>query len=94
MKLKMQPGMSGSLCVSCRMGQTITYENGDRAIYCHEFAYRAPRIVKPVVQCTAFQEKNTASMRQMEDIAWTLRTNKRGEAIGFSRPSTTRNDDY
>jgi hypothetical protein len=43
----------------------------------------ASRIAFPVTSCSGYSDRRHASMRDMEDIAWVLRSDPRRNQIGF-----------
>lgn len=54
----------------------------DEITHCSEL-YGSPRIRFPVLSCSAYSDKRRPSVREMEDIAWVLRSDARKNAIGF-----------
>jgi hypothetical protein len=43
------------------------------------------RITFPVLSCSDYSDRRRASLRDMEDIAWVLRSDARRNQIGFVR---------
>ena len=79
------------LCQTCRYA-TIVKGPGlrDEIIECRELAFGRQRITFPVHTCTSYADRRQASLREMEEIAWVLRTDARRNEIGFVRASTLR----
>ena len=46
-------------------------------------SYGQNRVRFPVTFCTAHVDKNNPSIREMEEIAWVLRTDPKRKQIGF-----------
>lgn len=85
MKFSMQPNRVSGLCVSCRESQVIEHENGRTVTLCHYYGHPIV-IARPVLRCNQFDDKKTPSEFEMQKIAWTLRTDQSGLAIGFKPP--------
>lgn len=78
------------LCQTCRYatiarGPTL----GDEIIECASL-YGRGRITFPVTYCTAYSGRRQASIHEMEEIAWVLRTDPKRNQIGFVRASKLR----
>ena len=73
-----------SLCVTCRHA-TIVQGPGlqDRIVDCSQLSSRDSRVSFPVHSCSAYSDRRHPSVREMEDIAWILRTDARKKSIGF-----------
>lgn len=88
MRLKIQGGTvrhgEPSLCVTCRHA-TVVQGPGlqDRIVDCGLLSSRDSRISYPVSSCSGYSDKRHPSLREMEDIAWLLRTDARRKNIGF-----------
>jgi hypothetical protein len=87
MRLKIQGGTASnedpSLCVTCRSATIIKGARlRDEIVQCGEL-YRGVPIPFPVVSCSAYSDKRRASIREMEEIAWVLRSDVRKNSIGF-----------
>jgi hypothetical protein len=84
--VKVQPGFT-TLCVRCEYGQVVTFRNDSTTVICHH-GMHPWKVYRSVVQCNEFEDRNTASKHDMEKIAWVVRTDKSGKAIGFTPPVT------
>ena len=51
------------------------------------------RITFPVTYCTAYSDRRQPSVREMEDIAWILRSDPKRNQIGFVPASKLRERD-
>lgn len=79
------------LCVLCNHGLVREYENGDTETICS--ANPAERtITRPVIRCTDYTDRRRDDKYQMEKIAWTIRTDKKGK-FGFQPPVKKDNND-
>lgn len=72
------------LCMTCDYGKVVAYDNGGTEIHCG--LYRSIRVERPVVSCTGYYGKDAVSKGDMEKIAWILRTDRSGQALGFAPP--------
>ena len=84
MKLSVRPGHSPGICGSCRNGMVKEDDRGDRQTFCSSLM-KPLRIFRPVVRCTDYEERTRESEHDMRQIAWVLRTDKRGK-VGFAPP--------
>lgn len=80
------------LCRNCQEAVNTTYDNGEVETWCQAVYNRPRRITRPVARCSDYIEANKTSRHEMEKIAWTLQTDKKGHAIGFA-PPIIKNDD-
>ena len=74
-----------SLCRTCTQGHIITgFCATEEEVFCR-FFYIEREIRFPVRTCTFYEDKRLASKRDMEEIAWTLRstTTKPNQSLGF-----------
>ena len=87
MRLKIHGGTANhsepSLCLTCRFaivvkGRTLR----DEIVGCRKLSDHA-RITFPVTFCTGYADQQLASIREMEEIAWILRSDPRRNQIGF-----------
>lgn len=95
MRVKIQGGtvLEGetSLCVTCRYATIVKGASlREEIIECSELAYGRGRITFAVRSCSAYSDKRRASTREMEEIAWILRSDPKKNEIGFVRASTLR----
>ncbi|HEY7924213.1 MAG TPA: hypothetical protein VII62_13595 [Vicinamibacteria bacterium] len=88
MRLKIQGGTvrhgEPSLCVTCRHATVIHGPSlKDRIVDCGLLMSRDSRISFPVSSCSGYADRRHPTLREMEDIAWVLRTDARRKSIGF-----------
>jgi hypothetical protein len=73
-----------SLCLSCRHATLV---NGtslrDQIVDCGRLASSRSRVPFPVISCSGYSDRRQPSLREMEEIAWVLRTDARKNQIGF-----------
>lgn len=73
-----------SLCVNCKRSSWAKGEKlKEEIVWCHAFERR---ITFKVTQCSDWDDKNHASIYEMESIAWVLRTDGKASKIGFVQP--------
>ena len=58
----------------------------DEIIECSRLSDRS-RITFPVSSCTGYADRRQASIREMEDMAWVLRSDPKWNEIGFVKAS-------
>src|SRR3954449_8374527 len=98
MRVKIRGGTARNgdapLCQTCRYATIVKGPAiGDDIIECAELAYGRGRITFPVTYCTSYSDRRQPSIREMEDIAWILRSDPKRNEIGFVRASTLRERD-
>ena len=77
-----------SLCESCRWSTVIRGPRiGDEIVECRELSYRNQRVPFPVTSCSRHLDRTEASIREMEEIAWILRSDVRRHQVGFVHSS-------
>lgn len=88
MRLKIRGGTvqhgQPSLCTSCKYatvvkGQSLRHE----IVECGQLSGEHNLIGFPVTSCSGYLDRSHASLREMEDIAWVLRTDPKRKQIGF-----------
>ena len=73
-----------SLCLSCRHSIVVKGARlQDEIVECGMLASPHSRITFPVHFCTEYLSRQHASIREMEDVAWVLRTDARRRRVGF-----------
>jgi hypothetical protein len=90
MRLKIQGGTvrygEPSLCLTCRFATIIRGASlQERIVDCGRTTGGPSRIPFAVHSCTGYSDKRQPSIREMEEIAWVLRTDARRSQIGFVR---------
>ena len=88
MRLKIRGGTARhdqtSLCNTCRHATVVRgIRLGDEIVECDALAYHNNRVTFPVTFCTGFVERQHPTIREMEDIAWVLRTDAKRQRVGF-----------
>jgi hypothetical protein len=77
-----------SLCETCRWSTIIRGAKlGDEIVECDQLSYRNQRVPFPVTSCSRYGDRRQPSLRDMEDIAWVLRSDPRRNQVGFVRSS-------
>jgi hypothetical protein len=72
------------LCQTCRYATIVRGVTlRDELIECQELAFGRQRITFPVTYCTSYSDSRRPSLREMEQIAWVLRTDANRNQIGF-----------
>ena len=87
MRLKIRGGTVNhgdpSLCSTCRFATIVKGQRlRDEIVECRRLADHS-RITFPVTFCTGYADQRLASIREMEEIAWILRSDPRRNQIGF-----------
>ena len=87
MRLKIHGGTVNSsepsLCHTCRFATIIKGQRlHDEIVECARLSDHA-RITFTVTTCTAYADRRRASIHEMEEIAWVLRSDPRRNQIGF-----------
>ncbi len=95
MRVKIRGGIAAEsdtpLCQTCRYATIVRGPAlGDEIVQCADLAYGRGRITFPVSYCTSYSDRRQPSLREMEEIAWVLRTDARRNEIGFVRASKLR----
>jgi hypothetical protein len=73
-----------SLCLTCRHATIIQGTSlQQRIVEYGRLSEGGCRIAFPVTSCTEYSDRRLPSLREMEEIAWVLRTDARRKQIGF-----------
>jgi hypothetical protein len=91
MRLKIRGGTANSgepsLCFTCRFATVVRGQRlREEIVECRRLSDDS-RITFPVNFCTGYADRRHASLREMEDIAWILRSDPRRNEIGFVKAS-------
>lgn len=79
-----------SLCRTCSYGHLIKgFRATEEEVFCRYF-YLEREIHFPVSECTFYEDRRLASKREMEEIAWVLRTDMPRRRVGFISPEQLR----
>ena|SRR5436190_17875128 len=86
MRLKIRGGTvdhgQPSLCLTCRFATIVKGQSlRDEIIDCSRLDGR--RVPFAVMSCTGYSDLRRASLRDMEDLAWVLRSDATTSRIGF-----------
>ena len=98
MRIKIQGGTvdhgQQSLCESCRWATVIRgHKIGDEIVECDQLSSRDPRVLFPVMSCSRYSDRQLASVKEMEEIAWILRSDPHRNQVGFVRSSRLNDDE-
>jgi len=73
-----------SLCETCRWSTVVRGTRlGDEIVDCSQLSWRNQRVPFPVVSCSGYGDRRRPSLREMEEIAWILRSDPQRNKIGF-----------
>ena len=73
-----------SLCQTCRNATVVQGPSlQDRVVDYGLLSSRDSRIPFPVSSCSGYSDRRHPTLREMEDLAWVLRTDSRRRNIGF-----------
>lgn len=92
MRLKIRGGTVNhgepSLCLTCRFATVVKGRTlRDEIVECDKLSYGHNRITFPVTFCTGYADRRHASIREMEEIAWVLRSDPKKNEVGFVKAS-------
>ena len=82
-----------SLCLTCRWATVIRGPRLNNEIVVCKELYPERRVTFPVVKCTGYADSRLASLREMEEIAWILRSDSLRKRVGFVRSSELEDKD-
>jgi hypothetical protein len=88
MRIKIKGGTARddepSLCLTCRNATIIRGRTlRDEIIDCGLLYREDSRITFPVASCSGYSDRRQPTLREMEEMAWVLRTDRRKSTIGF-----------
>ena len=76
------------LCETCRWSTIVRGTKlNDEIVECAQLSYRNRRVTFPVTFCSDYKDRRQASLREMEEIAWVLRSDPHRSSVGFVRSS-------
>ena len=98
MRLKVRGGTvqhgESSLCLTCRWATVVTGTSlRHHIVECGQLASGHNLITFTVTSCSGYSDRRLPSLREMEEIAWVLRTDPKRKEIGFVRASELRPKD-
>jgi hypothetical protein len=80
-----------SLCQTCRYATIIKGTTQKHEIVeCGRLAEVRNRITFAVTSCTSYSDRRHASIWEMQEMAWVLRSDPKRNQIGFVRPRSSR----
>jgi hypothetical protein len=80
-----------SLCLTCRWATVVKGAAlRDQIVECGQLSHGHNRITFAVTSCTGYVDRRRASLREMEEIAWILRSDPKKNQIGFVRAAELR----
>lgn len=83
-----------SLCESCRWSTVIRgVRLADEIVECSQLSYTNQRIPFPVASCSGYSQRHRPTLREMEEIAWVLKSDPRRNQIGFVHPNKLTEDE-
>ena len=83
-----------SLCLSCRWATVIRGPRlSNEIVECAQLSFVKRRVTFPVVRCSDYSDRRLASIREMEEIAWILRSDSLRNKVGFVRSSELKEDE-
>jgi hypothetical protein len=90
MRVKIHGGTANhgapSLCQTCRWATIIRGPRlNNEIVECSQLAFTARRITFPVLHCSDYSDRRLPHLREMEEIAWILRTDTLRKHVGFVR---------
>jgi hypothetical protein len=84
----------GSLCETCRWSTVIRGSRlKDEIVECNQLSYRNQRIRFPVASCSRYDDRRRPGVREMEEIAWVLKTDAHRKQLGFVHSSRLTDDE-
>ena len=91
MRIKVRGGTAAHherpLCETCRWATIVRgLRLRDEIVECRQLSYENQRVPFPVASCTGYTNRNHPSIREMEEIAWHLRSDPR-KPTGFVHAS-------
>ena len=77
-----------SLCLTCRSATVVKGRSlRDEITECCRLSEGHNRITFPVTFCTGYADRRHASVHDMEEIAWVLRSDPKKNEVGFVKAS-------
>ena len=98
MRLKIRGGTANhgdpSLCQTCRFATIIKGRRlRDEIVECDRLSHGNNRITFAVSTCSGYADRRHASIREMEEIAWVLRSDPKKNTVGFVKASDLKSRD-
>ena len=88
MRIKIRGGTvqhgESSLCMTCRHATVVKGQSlREEIVQCDRLSEGHNLVRFRVTSCTGYADRRQPSLRDMEDLAWILRTDARRNQIGF-----------
>ena len=88
MRIKIRGGTvqhgESSLCMACRYATVVKGQSlREEIVQCDRLSEGHNLVRFPVTFCTGYVDRRHPSIREMEDLAWILRTDAARKQIGF-----------
>ena len=95
MRVKIRGGTAANdqatLCLTCRYATVVKGRSlRDEIVECAQLSFGNRRIAFPVTSCSDYSDRRLPSIREMEEIAWVLRSDLKKKEIGFVKASDLR----
>ena len=75
-----------SLCETCRWSTIVRGPRLENEIVeCSQLSYRNQRVTFPVTSCSSHADRRQPRLRDMEEVAWVLRSDPHRNQVGFVR---------
>ena len=93
MRIKVRGGTvehgQASLCGTCRYATVVKGRSlQEEIVECGQLTSGSARITFPVTSCSGYLDRRQATLREMEELAWVLRTDASRKQIGFVQART------
>ncbi len=82
-----------TLCATCENGLVWQRRTGDVVAHCTYGCGHPQQVPVDIARCTDYRNKNQTSRYDMEKIAWEIKHDRSGQAVGFAPPKKKRDDD-
>src|SRR5882724_3302740 len=98
MRVKVKDGTADQgqqpLCETCRWSTLIRGAGlSEKIVECGQLSYENQRVPFPVVSCSAYADRTQASLKEMEGMAWILRSDPHRTQAGFTRSSQLKREE-
>ena len=66
---------------------------GDEIVECSQLSFENQRVPFKVASCSRYSDRGRPSLREMEEIAWVLRSDPHRNQVGFVKSSKLSDED-
>lgn len=85
---------TANLCANCRHAhRTVGAHIGQESVRCLVAYNSVVTLRGPIAACNMHSDRNLPTLSDMQEIAWSLMTDKGGRKIGFQSPEQRRERD-